>query len=155
VGEAGGTRVRRRHSARPMGSKQCVASHRSEQAPTAFAFTSTDTRVEGRLTRQFLSDCFNATSAWTTLPAGFLGGMAVDVRTEASAGHSYSMPLVNAGALPPSRGRRRRCMARRWQNRRRRQPIARRQGTRSTRCNASQPHCQIRCSVPLHYTATH
>ena len=42
---------------------------------TVFAFTSTETSEDGRLTRQFLSDCCRATSAWTTLPAGFLGGM--------------------------------------------------------------------------------
>jgi hypothetical protein len=42
---------------------------------TAFAFTSTETSDAGRLTRQFLSDGCRATSAWTTLPAGFFGGM--------------------------------------------------------------------------------
>jgi hypothetical protein len=155
VGEAGGTKARRRHSARPMGSKQCIASHRFEQAPTAFAFTSTDTSVEGRLTRQFLSDCFNATSACTTLPVGFLGGMAVDVKTKSRARHSYGMPLVNAGAVPQAEV----VGADAWPGGGRidvdgsQSPD--RRGTRSTRSNASQPHRQIRCSVPLHYTTTH
>src|SRR5690242_4593285 len=42
---------------------------------TALALTSTETRAAGRLTRQFFSDGCRATSACTTLPAGFLGGM--------------------------------------------------------------------------------
>jgi hypothetical protein len=43
---------------------------------TVFALTSTETSDGGRLTRQFLSDCCRTTSAWTTLAAGFLGGIA-------------------------------------------------------------------------------
>lgn len=41
---------------------------------TVFAFTSTETSVEGRLTRQFFNDCCSAISACTIWPVGFFSG---------------------------------------------------------------------------------
>lgn len=45
------------------------------ESHTVLAFTSTETSDDGKLTRQFFNDWCRATSAWTALPAGFLGGM--------------------------------------------------------------------------------
>lgn len=67
--------ARRRHSAQPMCILLASCRIAPELPPTVLAFTSTETNVEGRLTRQFFSDCCRATSAWTTLAAGFFGGM--------------------------------------------------------------------------------
>jgi hypothetical protein len=74
--EAGDMRVRRRHSGLPI--EVLVWSRIAiEILLTVLAFTSTETSEDGRLTRQFFNDCCNATSAWTTFPAGFFGGMTV------------------------------------------------------------------------------
>lgn len=69
---------------------------------TVLAFTRTDTSEEGRLTRQFFNDWCSATSAWTTFPAGFLGGM-TDVENEVWRRQQTASPLLLADcrALPP------------------------------------------------------
>lgn len=86
---------------------------------TVLALTSTETSDGGRLTRQFLSDCWTAISAWTTLPAGFLGGM-VGVgggmeRKGSGLAHGGRHHAINIPrASSACRGRRRRWALGRW-----------------------------------------
>lgn len=81
-------------------------------ARTVFALTSTDTSDDGKLTRQFLSDWCKTTSAWTTLPAGFFGGIAggesVNGEWREQNDGCYILASPSASlSLPASRGRRR------------------------------------------------